>query len=458
MTRLTCDQMMEYFRQRYSPRNMVLVAAGNIDFDALVSLADRCCGHWPPFDASRETRRAAPHRGLQLFHKPAAVQQYVVQISNGPALEDEDRYASRLLAIVLGDDSGSRMFWELVDPGCAETAAMNACEFQGTGLLMTQLCCAPEDTAENFARIQELLAEAEAEGVTEAELAQAKSKIRSHIVLQSERPVNRLFAVGGNWIARRQYRTVREVIDSYQRVRCEDIAAVMEKYPLAEPNDRRRRAAARGGADPSTRRRPGIGVTGVASPEDAHGLPVGASRSPLPRRPRPTSPPRGRRRLRRRRPRGACGGFPGRGPVATSVTIPRASRGHCMSRCRDSLRHAGHALQLSSVVGVGQRPAFSLVQFHRFFDQLAQFRKHGLLVVAVTAAVEQPRTTADKALILIRPFDDFGVTGGLFHVHVCGCGRQRCQPLSTPSARFKSFINITKWRSLPGSGSKSNRS
>ena len=53
-------------------------------------------------------------------------------------------------------------------------------------------------------------------------------------MLQSERPVNRLFAFGGNWISRRQYRTVRDVIDSYQRVTCEDITAVMEKYPLAE--------------------------------------------------------------------------------------------------------------------------------------------------------------------------------------------------------------------------------
>ena len=232
VTRLTCDRMMDYFRQRYSPRNIVLVAAGNVDFDALVALAERCCGQWTPFDAPREVRRAGPHQGRKVFHKPAAVQQYVVQISDGPALEDEDRYAGRLLATILGDDSGSRMFWELVDPGDAETAAMNACEYQGTGLLMTQLCCLPEDTPDNFARIADLLAEAQADGVTEAELTQARSKIRSHLVLQSERPINRLFAVGGNWIARRRYRTLREVIESYQQVTTDDIAALLAKYPL----------------------------------------------------------------------------------------------------------------------------------------------------------------------------------------------------------------------------------
>lgn len=230
--RLTRDQMMGYFRQRYSPRNIVLVAAGNVDFGRLVTWAERCCGGWEPFDALRQTPRAAAHSSLEVFHKPAAVQQYVIQIANGPALEDEDRYAGRLLATVLGDDSGSRMFWELVDPGFAETASMGACEYQGTGILMTHLSCAPEDTAENLARLRDILAEAEAGGVTEAELAQAKSKIRSYIVLQSERPVNRLFAVGGNWIARRQYRTVRETIESYERVTCDDVTALLRKYPL----------------------------------------------------------------------------------------------------------------------------------------------------------------------------------------------------------------------------------
>jgi predicted Zn-dependent peptidase len=229
---LTRDQMLDYFRQRYSPRNIVLVAAGNVEFDRFVSLAERFCGAWEPFDAPREASRAARHQGFQVFHQPHACQQYVVQIANGPALEDEDRYAGRILATVLGDESGSRMFWELIDTGCAECAAMSAYEYQGTGIYLTYLCSAPEDTEDNLQRVRDILAQAENAGITEQELAQAKSKIRSHIVLQSERPSNRLFAVGGNWIAHRRYRTVREVIESYERVTCDDIAALLKKYPL----------------------------------------------------------------------------------------------------------------------------------------------------------------------------------------------------------------------------------
>jgi predicted Zn-dependent peptidase len=132
----------------------------------------------------------------------------------------------------VGDESGSRFFWDLIDTGLAECAAMGAYEFQGTGILMTFLCCAPDQTAENLQRIRDIELELQQHGISDTELVQAKSKICSHIVLQSERPASRLFAVGINWLQRREYRTVREIVNSYQAVTRSDVAAVLERYPL----------------------------------------------------------------------------------------------------------------------------------------------------------------------------------------------------------------------------------
>ena len=75
----------------------------------------------------------------QVIHKPQATQQYVVQLSAGPAADDDDRYAARLLATIVGDDSGSRLFWELVDTGLAETASIGAQEFQKAGVFVSYL-------------------------------------------------------------------------------------------------------------------------------------------------------------------------------------------------------------------------------------------------------------------------------------------------------------------------------
>ena len=107
---LSAEAMLDYFRRRYSPGNIVLAGAGRIDFDALVDLAERRCGDWTPAATGRTVEPAAARDGFQVLHKETATQQYVLQLAAGPAAEDADRYAAKLLATVLGDDSGSRLY------------------------------------------------------------------------------------------------------------------------------------------------------------------------------------------------------------------------------------------------------------------------------------------------------------------------------------------------------------
>ncbi len=230
---LTRQQMLDYFRSRYSPSNIVVALTGRVDFPRLIEQLDRCCGVWEPFEAPRQTPPAADHQGFDVYYKESSAQQYIVQIANGPAVEDEQRYAARVLGTVLGDDSGSRLFWELIDTGLAESAALGSYEFQGTGLFMTYLSCAPEDTRANLDAVQRIIQQAERDGVTDEELQQAKSKILSHLVLQSERPANRLFSVGNNWLQHGVYRTVRQTMDRYQQITRDDVHAVLQRYSLS---------------------------------------------------------------------------------------------------------------------------------------------------------------------------------------------------------------------------------
>lgn len=226
------DQMLGYFEQRYSPKNIVLAAAGNVDFDSLILQAQNYCGRWAMFDAPRELPTPKARQEFQVIHKPLAVQQYVVQLAAGPSATDVDRYAARLLTTVIGDDSGSRMFWELVDTGKAESASVGTQEYQGAGVFLTWLSCLPELAAENLQLITDIIREAEADGLTEEELEQAKNKVCAQIVLHAERPTNRMFSVGNSWIQRRQYKTVREAVSAYRNVTLDDINRVLKKYPL----------------------------------------------------------------------------------------------------------------------------------------------------------------------------------------------------------------------------------
>jgi predicted Zn-dependent peptidase len=232
ITRMSVEAMRDYFRRRYSAGNVVLAGAGRIEFDAFCACAERCCGGWEGSEDSRRIDRVVPRGEFQTFYKEIATQQYAIQLSAGPAARDPDRYAAKLLATVLGDDSGSRLYWELIDPGLAEQASLNHGEYEGAGLMMTYLSCAPERAAENLQRILDVYRRAEAEGVTAAELDQAKSKVRSRIVLTSERPSGRLFIVGGDWVYRREYRSVRDDLEAVAAVTPQQIAEVLSAYPL----------------------------------------------------------------------------------------------------------------------------------------------------------------------------------------------------------------------------------
>lgn len=231
---LTPELMRSYLERRYSPTNMVLAAAGRVEFGSLVKWAEKHCGHWEPYDTPREVSRAAPHEGYDVLHKETAAQQYVVQIASGPAAADDDRHAGRLLTTTLGDDVGSRFYWELIDTGLAEFAAMGSLEYLGSGIMATQLCCFPEESAENLQRVFDMQRDIEKNGVTEEELSQAKNKIASHAVLQSERCANRLFFVAGNWVQLGVYRTIQEELDAYRRVSREAVSDLLEKYPLTK--------------------------------------------------------------------------------------------------------------------------------------------------------------------------------------------------------------------------------
>jgi hypothetical protein len=62
-----------------------------------------------------------------------------------------------------------------------------------------------------------------------------------------------------------------------------------------------------------------------------------------------------------------------------------------------------------------QRPLFHVVQLDSLFDNLTKLGKHGLLVIAMAAAIKQSGTATDKAMVFIGPFDNFDVSGR--HIH-----------------------------------------
>ena len=229
---LTPEQMRRYFASRYNPNNMAIVAAGKVDFARLVDDVERSTWDWIPQPVARSITPVQGQSGFHTSLKPQSTQQYFLQLVRSPAAEDPLRFAAGILATILGDDSGSRLYWSLVDSGRAEVAAMATYEFEGAGVLLTYLCCAPEDAEENLDELERLQRVTTNEGVTARELQLAKSKIISEIFISSERAENRMFGIGGNWLKQRSYLPAEDVAKLFDAVTLDDVHQVLSQYSL----------------------------------------------------------------------------------------------------------------------------------------------------------------------------------------------------------------------------------
>ena len=154
-------------------------------------------------------------------------------MSDGPAArKSDDRYAAHLLSTILGDHTGSRLYWSLIDPGHADGAEVGYQDYNQAGVFMTFLSCEPEEAQANLGRLAEVYQDAHRSGVTDEELTRARNKVLARSVLRSERPMGRLSTLGFQWTYRGEYLTVEAEMDAYAKVTLVDIHRILDRYPL----------------------------------------------------------------------------------------------------------------------------------------------------------------------------------------------------------------------------------
>jgi predicted Zn-dependent peptidase len=233
ITDLKRDQMHSYFSRRYVAPNISVVAAGRLDWGAFRRLVEDKCGGWESGPVGRECLRAAHGSGrFEVMTREKLMQEHVILVSEGPAADDPLRHAADLLAMAVGDDSGSRLYWELVDPGLADSADCGFHEYEATGSFYTSFSGEPDAAADNLGRVLEVLHDVRSGGIRSEELEQARSKMLSRVVRGNERPKGRMQAIGMAWTYQHQYRSVDDDLKAYREVTPKDVAAVLERFPI----------------------------------------------------------------------------------------------------------------------------------------------------------------------------------------------------------------------------------
>lgn len=224
------DEMQGYFDMRYSPSNMAIVAAGNFDFDLFQRTATQLCSQWKSANVSRKISAHTTPLIQKEYRKKNLSQSHVLLMSAGASIQDEERYAMGVLSMILGDSTGSKLYWELIDKGLADSAGADNEERDGTGAFMVYASTEPRRLDEVTSIIQRILKDPL--DFSEADLIRARTKYTSRVVLNGEVPLSRLMSMGLEWNARRKVETLREIVERLERVDRAEIEKALSRYPL----------------------------------------------------------------------------------------------------------------------------------------------------------------------------------------------------------------------------------
>jgi len=232
ITALKRDDMQEYFDRRYSPGNVTLIGVGNVDWDALAEKADEMCSHWKPLEAGRTLNRCEGSQRRTAIADPKINRQQIGIMSPAPAAQDESRFAAQLLSTIVGDATGSRLYYALVDPAIADEAGTSYDMLDGTGGFITFISTDPARGSQALDIALAEFGKIMTDGFSDQELQAARNKIASAATVKGELPMGRLTAVGFDWVYRKEYMPLARQIEKLFAVTADEIMDMAREFDL----------------------------------------------------------------------------------------------------------------------------------------------------------------------------------------------------------------------------------
>jgi predicted Zn-dependent peptidase len=227
----TREQLAGFHAARYLPQNIVIAAAGSVDHDELVALAqkvearragtDRDDGCEPRMRAQARADMSAPvppERRVRFLEKDT--EQYHVCLG-GPAMarDDERRFALRVLEGVLGGTSSSRLFQEVRERrGLAYSVFSFSNLYAATGDVGVYVGTRPENLKAALEVLATELQRCVEDPASEEELVRSRENLKGRMVLALESTGARMSRLGGSVLNEMPILSLDEMIERIDAV------------------------------------------------------------------------------------------------------------------------------------------------------------------------------------------------------------------------------------------------
>ncbi|MEX2447680.1 MAG: pitrilysin family protein [Solirubrobacterales bacterium] len=180
-----------YRSSHYTGPQLVVGAAGHVDHERIVGLAERLVSAPAGENGARPV--AADGEARLRFYSKDTEQYHICFGAPGIVRDDERRYALAVLDSIFGGSTSSRLFREVREKrGLAYSVGSYNEQYTDSGLVATYVGTREDNVEEACAVIAAELARLRSEPVSAAELARAKENVKGRLVLSSESTAARM--------------------------------------------------------------------------------------------------------------------------------------------------------------------------------------------------------------------------------------------------------------------------
>ena len=220
-----------YHRARYTARNLVVAAAGNLEHERIVELAR---GHLEPPEVGAADEAATPpevDRASVAFQRKETEQYHVCLGGPGIDRRDERRFALAILDATFGGSTSSRLFREVREKrGLAYAVGSYTQQFVDGGLVGLYVGTREDNVEEACRVIADELASLHTDGISDEELVRAKEHVKGRMVLSSESTGARMSRIGKSVLFDMPLLSLDEMLARVDAVDSEQVAALAREF------------------------------------------------------------------------------------------------------------------------------------------------------------------------------------------------------------------------------------
>src|SRR5213075_1833606 len=230
---LTQEQVMQYYKTRYVPNNLIFVVVGDVDAEKVRQQLGDLFKPYPEKSLKPVFIPSEPPQlGRREVHREFSTElTHLAMAWHIPEVTSPDVPALDLLSTILGDGRSSRLYQRVrEEAGLAFGISAFSYTPGDPGLFGIDATLDPKkrETAEQLAL--QILDEVKQTGVTADELEKAKKMTLSQHLGTLTTMRGQASDIGSNWLLTRDLNFSREYLDAVQKVRLDDIKRVARTY------------------------------------------------------------------------------------------------------------------------------------------------------------------------------------------------------------------------------------